>query len=208
MQSLDSFRKPDSNKTMGIEWEMFWDQNDPKCNNVFAGRHYKFFYVTTDGSLRWQGLRSWDMKVRELVSQPLPYAWLNKELERINKIIPQVQVNDTCGIHVHVTRKWATAKKVDHLVAFLKSLTTEDHQAAFGREPNAYCRHMAGWTSSSERYYALNTTNKATVEFRMFKSGDLAWAQYCLGLVNYMMTQANTLNKGAFFAFVDMTYPD
>lgn len=208
MESLSSFRKPTSNKTMGIEWEMFWDHDDPKHYNLSTQKHYKFFFVTTDGSLRCQGPRRYDMSGRELVSQPLPYAWLNKELERINKIIPQVHVNDTCGIHVHVTRKWATAKKVDHLVAFLRSLTFSEYKAAFGREPNGYCQHMGGWSEGATgRYFSLNTTRNDTVEFRMFSSGDLGWAQYCLGLVNYMMQQANTLNKDAFFAFVDMEQP-
>jgi len=206
MESLSLFRKPDCDKTLGIEWEMFWDQNDPKLKD--AEQHLKFFYITTDGSLRWTGLNRYDMYGRELVSQPLPFKWLLKELERINKIIPQVYTNDTCGIHVHVSRKWATPKKVDHLATFLASLTPEELLSAFGRMPNCYCKHMSGWTKDTRtRYYGLNTTRKDTVEFRVFRSGDVKWAQYCVKMVNYLMTQANTLNKDAFFAFVDMEQP-
>lgn len=206
MESLSSFRKPNSDKTLGIEWEMFWNHHDSKYRD--AGKHLNFFYITRDGSLSGLGLPDrYELYDRELVSQPLPFKWLLKELERVNKIIPQVYTNHTCGIHVHVSRKWATSKKVDHLVAFMRSLTDDEALSAFGRAPNNYCKPMRDWSKTSHRYYAMNLTRKDTIEFRVFRSGDVKWAQYCVKLVNYMMNQANTLNKDAFFAFVDMEQP-
>lgn len=54
---------------------------------------------------------------------------------------------------------------------------------------------------------ALNVEPKDTVEFRVFRSGDLKWAQYCVLLVEYIMENAKHLNKDAFFAFVDSHKP-
>lgn len=206
MESLSTFRKPPSHRTLGIEWEVFFEESvSPDYY-----KHMGFFYVTTDGSLHWE--RRWGdpfYRGRELVSQPLTAAWLLKELDRLAKKIPHVSINDTCGIHIHVSRKWATAKKVDHLIHFLTTLDNHEYQDAFGRLPNNYCLHMRDWLAATKcRYFALNTTRKDTVEFRVFRSGDVKWAKYCVGLVNYMMENANTLNKDAFFAFVDMTKPN
>lgn len=205
MESLSTFRKPPSNRTLGIEWEVFFEES--VCPTRY--HHMGFFYVTTDGSLSWPRRRGEPYyQGRELVSQPLTAAWLLKELDRVSKKLPQVFVNDSCGIHIHVSRKWATAKKVDHLIHFLTTLSNDEHLEAFGREPNDYCRHMRNLhTTTKCRYFALNTTRKDTVEFRVFRSGNVKWAQYCVKLVNYMMENANHLNKEAFFAFVDMTQP-
>lgn len=206
MESLSTFRKPPSNRTLGIEWEMFVVDDE---YSLPSHQYLGFFYVTTDGSLRWREYDRYRHYGRELVSQPLTASWLLKELERVSKKLPSLAFNDTCGIHIHVSRKWATAKKVDHLRAFLASLTDIECKDAFGRYPNSYCRHLRERSKErDDRYFALNTTRKDTVEFRMFRSGDVKWAQYCVKLVNYMMENVNTLNKDAFFAFVDMTKPD
>lgn len=207
MESLSQFRKPPSRKTLGIEWEMLWDEDHPNYHR--AGKHLKFFYITSDGSITTSGVpRLYCFWGRELVSQPLTYAWLLKELERLNEVIPTPHVNESCGIHVHVSRQWATPKKVDHLVDFLRTLTNSESLDSFGREPNTYCASMSRWFKGSDsRYWALNLTRKDTIEFRVFRSGDVKWAQYCVKLVNYMMENATRLNKDAFFAFVDMEKP-
>jgi len=57
------------------------------------------------------------------------------------------------------------------------------------------------------RYRAINTTNEKTIEFRMFRSGDVKWAQYCVKLVAYMVENAKHLNMDAFWAFVDANKP-
>lgn len=204
MQSLEKFRTPPSNRTMGIEWEMLWEERHPRFRAVYLAGYLGFFYVTTDGSIN---VDNYNQTGRELVSQPLTAPWLLKELERVHKRIPTPLYNDSCGIHIHVSRKWATQKKVDHLSAFLTRLDLADYKLAFGRLPNYYSRAMSAPTPNC-RYMALNTTNKNTVEFRMFRSGDLKWAQYCVKLINYMMVNANHLNTEAFFAFVEMEQPN
>lgn len=205
MQSLLTFRKPPSHRTLGIEWECFFKAEECPEYDQYKG----FFYVTTDGSLRWGNVACGFHCGRELVSQPLTSPWLVKELERLAKKLPPMYYNETCGIHIHVSRKWATAKKVDHLITFFKTLTDLECYDAFGRIPNDYCYHMkSDQATKGNRYNAINLTNDATVEFRVFRSGNVKWAQYCVKLVEYMLTNAFHLNKDAFFAFVDMEKPE
>lgn len=209
MQSLSSFRKPDSFRTLGIEWELVCNYDHYLARGTYQG----FFYVTTDGSIEAR-----EGYGRELVSQPLPAKWLIKELERVNKKLNANNnwtYNSSCGIHVHASRKWVTSKKVDHLRTFLGEITPAEAHSAFGRVPNSYCRSLAGVNKENHsryavhdpRYYCLNITNEKTVEFRMFRSGDVKWAQYCVKLVEYMIVNSTHLNKDAFFAFVDMEQP-
>lgn len=54
------------------------------------------------------------------------------------------------------------------------------------------------------RYCIVNVTNSKTIEFRMFASGNVKWAQYCVELVNYLVENAFHLNVDAFNAAVDM----
>jgi len=200
MQSLDKFRTPPCNKTVGIEWEMILKYE----GYVDYGEYKGFFYCTTDGSIHDRGMGYG----REFVSQPLQPKWLVKELARLNKIIgPHLLTNDTCGIHVHVSRKWATTDRINCVDKFLRDLSIGEYADAFGRVPNDYCFHQDRHPMGTTRYSALNTENKATVEFRVFRSGDLKWAQYCVLLVEYIMENAKHLNKDAFFAFVDNHKP-
>jgi hypothetical protein len=200
MQSLSKFRTPPCSKTVGIEWELILEDSGYISSGVFKG----FFYCTTDGSIRDRGAGYG----REFVSQPLQPKWLVKELARLNRTIgAYIRTNDTCGIHVHVSRKWATSDRINSVDQFLRELSTGEYLDAFGRSPNEYSRHQTYGSLGNTRYMALNVENKATVEFRVFRSGDLKWAQYCVLLVEYIMENAKHLNKDAFFAFVDSHKP-
>jgi len=202
MQSLYSFRKPPCNKTVGIEWECLLTEKNYKRADNFYG----FFYGTTDGSIQTTS----DTYGREFVSQPLQPKWLVKELARFYKkeFKEPIQWNDSCGIHVHVSRKWANKARVVCLQSFLSVLTEDEYLEAFGRRNNTYNVHQSAQaTTYRTRYLALNNDNKDTIEFRVFRSGDLKWAQYCVLLVEYMVENAKHLNSDAFFAFVDMAKP-
>lgn len=200
MQSLDNFRKPDTNKSLGIEIECYMkDSHAPLLEN-----HHGFFYATSDGSIvapyipireRVPGYFSW--VGREMVSQPLPASWLKKEIQKLFKKFPWEE-NITCGVHVHVSRKWLSTKKADKIVDFILSLGEGGFNDLFGRLPNEYCR--LGRDGKS-RYNAVNTTNEATIEFRMFRSGDAAWCCYCVDMVEYLIKNANQLNVDAIYAF-------
>jgi len=203
MQSLSSFRKLSSIKSMGIEWEMCLPDEKAALRYNFHG----FFYCTDDGSVQ----ANWDQISAEFVSQPLTEAWLIKELSRLNKKLQGFETNHSCGIHIHVNRGWCNPLRTQKIWEFLSELVAEEYRMAFGRLPNNYCTQiLPGDLMNSgyrERYRAINITNDKTIEFRMFRSGDVKWAQYCVKLVAYMVENAKHLNADAFWAFVDANKP-
>lgn len=196
MQSLNEFRKPDVAKTYGIEIECFFNSEDSRP--LYRSDYIGFFYVSSDGSIRTD---HWDQSPFELVSQPLPAAWLCKEITRLEKRVGAWLHNKSCGIHVHVNRDWFTEKKAAAVRRWIKSLSTEQFSDLFGRVPNEYCNPTE---RVSSRYGAVNTTNKKTVELRMFSSGDAKWAQYCVKMADWIVRNSFHLNIEAAYAARDL----
>ncbi len=196
MQTLCRWRKAPNGKTLGIEIEMATHAHQ---GNAYHG----FFYDTRDGSIK---VEHWNHCRTEWVSQPLPAEWLKKEITKLysKHIQGAWYVNDSCGIHIHVSRKWLSEQKAEKIDLFLKAMARLDRIMFFGREGNDYCEYHA---DKGSRYRHINYTNKATIEFRMFKSGDAAWAKWCVDCVVYLIEHANHLNFDAFDAFRILNQP-
>lgn len=187
------FRKPDSNKTLGVEVECFLNRGieEPQYYT-----HYGFWYVQEDGSL----IRpSWDHNAYELVSQPLPAEWLKKEVHKLyRKLSPTV--NESCGLHIHVNRKWLSEQRALLIAKFIKGLQREQVIELFGR----YSERYADPAELQGRYVAVNRTNSETVEFRLFAASDKPeWVCYCVDLAVYLIQNAKRLNIDAIMAFYD-----
>lgn len=202
--NLVGYRAPVSNRAIGIEIECLTWLRIPLRNTNFFGndllryhKHYGFFYCKTDGSIdgAWENP---DTLAVEWVSQPLTAEWLKKEIARHAQKFDWI-VNDSCGIHLHVSREWLTRAKARKIYDFYNQLSEEDREYLFGRISNMYC--LPSEPDERLRYRAINLTNKATIEFRMFASGDWKWAQYCVDCVVYMIKHANQLNTEAMLAF-------
>lgn len=193
MNTLESVRKAPTNKTMGIEIECC-------ARNRFDADWCGFFYCGSDGSILTTG---WSDHGYEFVSQPLTHEWMHRELRKLYKTFKTLDVytNNSCGIHVHVSKKWCSDKKAKAIWEFIKTMPLVDFEDIFGRQPNHYCDVVGNW---GDRYIAVNSQNKHTNEFRMFKSSnDVRWALYCVDCVKYMVENAYTLNLSAFSAFRD-----
>lgn len=199
MNSLSSFRKPVSHKSMGIEIECGVDYHTILGGNVGIHQHYGFFYCTADGSVYVPGRLNC-----EFVSQPLTKEWLIKEINRLEKRVGAWDFNDTCGIHIHVSRKWLTVERAKLIHKFYCGLSNWQREALFGRASNYYCG-VDPWNKT--RYNAINNENKETIEFRMFASGNAQWAVYCVKMVDYLITNAKHLNLDATFAFSSIHKP-
>ncbi len=204
MQSLEKFRTPNTNKAMGIEIECYikGDPDDRYCTGPGfpkKGAHHGFFYATDDGSISPPSYR--DISV-EFVSQPLSAPWLKKEITKLGKKF-HWEVNETCGVHVHVSRKWLSKERAEKIMEFLCGLDEDEVVALFGRTANHYCRYNLNYFNDS-RYSTINIQNKNTIEFRMFKSGTPEWCCYCVAMVEYLITNWATLNIDACLAFRDM----
>lgn len=194
MRSLASFRKPPSNFTMGMELECIVN------NGTYDSARYLyhgFWYATTDASI---SPPTWNLQGMEFVSQPLTKEWLKKEIVRLGKKF-QWTHNDSCGIHIHVSRKWINEAKAELIHKFYCTLTAEQQKDLFGRPRNHYCR-VEEWKTT--RYNAVNVENTDTVEFRMFASGDVKWAQYCVDMADYLVRNARRLNIDAVYAARDL----
>ena len=135
-----------------------------------------------------------------MVSQPLPAKWLCKEITRLEKRVGAWEHNSTTGIHVHVNKAWFTEAKAKAVAKVVNGLSYTAFAQLFGREPNYYCRQRA----DGSRYCAINTTNKATIEFRMWRSGDAKWAQQCVRMAEFMVENAFSLTEEKLFAFRDL----
>jgi hypothetical protein len=199
MNTLENWRTPPHDRAIGIEVECFIRDdafNKAERDNEYSD-YYGFFYAAYDGSIQKP---SWDYVAKEFVSQPLTPSWLKKELKKLYDTFP-IEWNDSCGIHVHVSKKWLTNKKAEAIQKWIASLSEEQFRELFGRWPNSYCSQTDGSTS---RYRAVNVTNEKTNEFRVFSSGGLRWAQYCVDMAEYLVKNAYHLNYEAALAFKDM----
>lgn len=192
MNTLHNVRKAPVAKAMGIEIELI-------CRKEYIPDWCGFFYKGRDGSIDCL----WREHGYEFVSQPLTYEWMQRELKKLYKLLDSLDYyeNTTCGLHIHVSKKWFSDKKAKAVWKFIKAMPKADYVDLFGREPNYFCRNTEDYAGC--RYHAINMSNSATNEFRMFKSGDLAWALYCVDCVKYMVDNAYTLNVSAFSAFRD-----
>ncbi len=194
MNTLRNVRKAPVAKSMGIEIECILVK---ECVSDWHG----FFYKGYDGSINSKN--NWRDEECEFVSQPLTYEWMHRELKKLYKTLDshEAYTNSSCGIHIHVSKLWCSDKKAKAIWEFIKTMPLVDFEDIFGRQPNHYCDVVGNW---GDRYIAVNSQNKHTNEFRMFKSSnDVRWALYCVDCVKYMVENAYTLNLSAFSAFRD-----
>ena len=130
------------------------------------------------------------------------------------------EVNETCGVHVHIgwtTNDASTLARLVTIVAYLEAglfAVTGTKSRERGHHGRSYCKGIkqhgtaatAQRQASGDRYHILNLTNLAmgtrnTVEFRVF-SGSLnatkilAWIQIALGIVE----RAHTTKRSPDFA--------
>lgn len=183
-------RKLPHDRAIGIEVEC------SVSNWLERSIYYGFFYAGRDVSIHVDGYPI------EFVSQPLTQEWLKRELKKLYKRF-DISANASCGIHLHVNKKWCSVKRAKTISTFLQTLSDEEMKEIFGRVPNDYCENR--WDPSN-KYCAVNVSKDTTVEFRSFRSGSINWACYCVDLVCYLVKTHASLNKEALFAFRDL-YP-
>lgn len=197
MKTLTDVRKAPNNRTMGIEIECFVQA---ECFIALFAKHFNFFYCGDDGSLR---NRPWNHYGVEFVSQPLTVPWLHRQLKIfMKKQVGPIQHNSSCGVHVHVSKKWLSEKKAKAIYLFIQHAEVDDLYSLFGRYPNDYCRRNHDFKKS--RYNAINAEPEHTYEFRSFASHDQEWwFHWCIDFTNYLVDHAHHLNIDAMMAFKD-----
>lgn len=138
----------------------------------------------------------------EIVTQP---AGIDVHKERLHAFLnaPQLKMGlrshegGACGLHIHVGREYLTQGQIYRVQSFLNDVRNESLVRAIARRyDNNYCKfkpQLAKFTiknkHSTERYEALNVTNTATIEFRIFR-GSLRYESVIAALefVNAVLT--------------------
>ncbi len=163
MGSISSIRKPPHQKTFGLELECY---PTPRTGYTVwrEGNRRGFWEATSDGSLGPSGL--------EWVCQPMPYTMLIKSLNKLHKQLAGWQVDDRCGLHIHVSRGYWSEEREIKFSAFLCTLTKDQIKELFGRYSYDYANPT---TFRGDKFRAVNVKHPHTYEFRLWKAGDLAW---------------------------------
>jgi len=190
---LRSPRTPPHDRAIGIEVECILSNTLYRETKTFEGFFLTAHDYSIDPSFGYTGI--------EFVSQPLTEQWLKRELYKLYSKFPWTY-NDSCGIHVHVSRKWCGEKRGRAIAKFLTSLSNLDMEVLFGRQPNRYCRNING----NDKFQSVNFNKHSTIEFRMFSSGDAKWAAYCVAMAAYLVKNAHHLNYDAMVAFRDLYF--
>lgn len=178
MNTLQHVRKPVHNKCYGVEIECLISRDAGILTN---GKPFQqFWYAGYDGSIHTDNYSR--QTTIEFVSQPLPY---NATIKQINWLAKKFkwEYNHSCGIHVHVSKAGLSIARLTRFAQGIAKMTDDQFESLFGRSPNNYCKNRFDmW----DRYSCVNFTNDKTIEFRMFPSGDAAWAIECLRRVRLM----------------------
>lgn len=137
-----------------------------------------YYYLKSDGSLNC-GF--------ELVSHPLSENWMKENfmlvkgtLNRFRQFKFRSFQTDTCGLHIHVSRKIFTTLDLYKCMFFFYNnqrfiLTLSQRKAErlgqwakIDRSPHAIAQKTKSG-NNPDRYEAINLQNQNTVEFRIFK---------------------------------------
>lgn len=134
----------------------------------------------------------------ELVSVPLlPHQMI----QFINGLdISSMDVDKSCGVHLHLSRKYLTQSQLGGLVVFMNHPDNLSYiQEVAGRNPNKYCKQVPGKvdTTSVDRYEMVNLTNSDTVEIRIFAGTNdtsvlRGYVEWLLKLIEWLGTNPSS----------------
>ena len=185
----------------GFELEIECKKTDPdECaeNIVSLSDDENLFKLEHDGSLN-NGF--------EVISQPCSLKYFKQKFplaQIVEKLVANGCVShntDTCGLHIHVSRKYLSLAEQIKTGLFMGF--NSDKLSRFARRDyNTYCKNnimkkkgnfigMAEY--SQDRYESVNYTNHKTIEFRLFrgtlkKETIFATLEFCFMLCDFVKT--------------------
>jgi len=163
--------------TFGIEIEV-----SNLASLVRSLTFFKGFYIKEDVSIRGGS-------TAELVSNPLTAEKLKRNVRALYKSGAIREVNDSCGIHIHVSKKLLTTEKALKIEKFINRDAHSMHiHPIAGRPRNAYWGGVEEYT----RYRSVNTRPAYTNEVRIFASSTKSeWVERCIDVVSTMISYSN-----------------
>lgn len=154
-------------------------------------------YIKRDGSIEGKGF--------EAVSQPMTKEYFDKkfETEHLFAITPKLK-DSSCGLHVHISKgSFDGQVHLFKFIEFINSITNKTFiKKVAGRDFNSYAKAYQEKISkavkgdaSRERYHAVNLTNSATYEVRIFKGAktneELRYRiEFVLALIEFTRTSS------------------
>jgi hypothetical protein len=156
-----------------------------------------------------KSLFKWDSSCGiEKVSVPLPPAEMLNYINNLN--IAQLGVDNKCGVHVHLSRKYLNQYQIGFLVMFMHHPSNLPYVTKVaGRAPNKYCQIKPNKldTVSDDRYEMVNLTCKDTIEVRIFagtndKDTLRGYVEWLLQLLEWASTYPSSCGSEVFEAFL------
>jgi hypothetical protein len=184
-KSYHGFRgRPVDKIWYGVEIELEYTKNIPNAANNHAAIVEEYEYgnekVTTDidelntivgkfSILKYDGSLT---KGVEIATAPCSYEVHLQQWKPFYKKFNSLpfQICNSCGMHVHVSRKRLTENAVNNIRSFIKN---SNHRKAIeflaGRSQSGYCVYTFHEDEVSH-YDAVNIENDHTIEFRLFRA--------------------------------------
>lgn len=135
----------------------------------------------------------------EFVSLPLPEYRLKIKVKKLYQLVAPI-VNDSCGLHVHISKSICTNQTViANLRLAFRYMRDSDYFAIAGRGQNTYCSAY-----DHTRYQPVNTENSATYELRIFAASDTyQWVNRCIDVTRAIFQYRQPQDKSWFLGFKD-----
>lgn len=169
-QDMTRAKKPNGNENhIGIEIE-FLSKNHREfiCDRLFEAGMGKYVHIHDDGSLRAEGEFKFAHEMNILVKQSEYHKVVNKICEVLNGKCG-VNVNLTCGLHVHIDMRNRDVNKCFHNLVSMQQFLYAMLPAA--RRSSKYSYPVKGTKiQKRERYHGVNAEAFAkyqTLELRM-----------------------------------------
>lgn len=161
----------------------------------------------------------------EMITQPMSLPALRETFGflRNEELVRPIRshATDTCGLHVHVSRRGLSNLTIGRAVTFVHDPANEPFISALARRyNNGYCRVVPKQLDTAHlpesRYEAVNLTGDATLEFRLFRGSlryeaVVAAVEFCHALLEFCshpIRVAEALRYDHFLAWCAAELPD
>lgn len=171
------YKPGDMNKYLGVELEVY--VNPDKYNKQRVAQECQK-RLGEDGVIKFDGSIT-DRSGFEMVTLPRT-LYLQEEIWKrvLEKPPTGIEVDESCGVHVHVSRDPLSKLQIAKLVMFTNLPENKEFISFIaGRGESRYTRILKrDWgyhkrvRNHEDRYNAVNLLNRSTIEFRIF-SGSL-----------------------------------
>lgn len=190
-----------NNLYMGIELEYNGARNT--AEDFHSNDIGDVFHFEEDGSISGY----------ECISQPCSLEYWKSYENTLKKCLDSIKngnyTSDNTGFHIHLSRKaFADEKALYHFIAYVNSFKGDFEKLA-NRDGNSWCAYdedrktvedMEVLGFSYDRYKAVNTNNRDTIEVRLFRSSlDSNYIVNVLQVLSNLVEKANNHIKSLRF---------